>query len=264
MAAQIGETLRKARTRQGIELSEVERATKIRVKFLRAMEEDRWEALPAPAYARGFLSTYAGYLGLDEESLLDAYRRAAPGSDRVEPIPPSVLRSGSLTRRHSLRRPAIVLTGVTGLVVLAVVLATSIGGSEGGDAEHREEASAVPATGTTERETEGATASGAGTTEGSLGIGTEVSLELRSTGTVWVCVVDDEGLAPVNGETLTADEVRGPFASRSFEMTFGNGSVEITADGDRSRCRPWPSRSAIESPRTAPAGSIPPTSPPAR
>jgi hypothetical protein len=65
-----------------------------------------------------------------------------------------------------------------------------------------------------------------------------VSLELRPTGSVWVCLVDDEERTPINGETLTAGEVRGPFASRAFEVTFGNGSVEMTVDGEPAEIPP--------------------------
>ena len=66
MAPRVGQVLREARSERGIKLSEVERVTKIREKFLLAMEEERWEALPAPVYARSFLSAYARFLGLDD------------------------------------------------------------------------------------------------------------------------------------------------------------------------------------------------------
>lgn len=228
MAQQIGQALRKARIERGIELSEVERVTYIRVKFLRAMEEDRWEALPAPAYARGFLSTYARFLGLDDQALVDQYRRTAEGADRAEPIPHAVLQPSAPTRRRSIKPAAMLLTGLVAAVVLGLVIVGSLGGSDNrGDAGDRRGGTAAgpAATNTTTDETPGA--------QGSV-----VSLELRSTGTVWVCLVDDEGRAPVNGETLTADEVRGPFDSRGFEVTVGNGSVEMTVDGEPTEIPP--------------------------
>jgi Helix-turn-helix domain len=70
MAGAIGEALREARIRRGIELGEVERVTKIKIKYLRAIEEEQWQLLPAPAYARGFLSTYARFLELDDRALV--------------------------------------------------------------------------------------------------------------------------------------------------------------------------------------------------
>jgi hypothetical protein len=59
-----------------------------------------------------------------------------------------------------------------------------------------------------------------------------VSVVLRSTGTVWICLVSDQGRALVNGETLTTDEKRGPFEARGFVVTFGNGSVQMTVDDE--------------------------------
>src|SRR5215207_8762780 len=106
MAPTIGETLRNARTDRGTELDEVERATKIRVKFLDAMEEDRWDALPGPAYARGFLDIYARYLGLDQRDLLDAYSTEVEG-ERHDPIPGSVIKLGTLRQNRPARRASI-------------------------------------------------------------------------------------------------------------------------------------------------------------
>jgi hypothetical protein len=228
MAPQVGEELRMARTERGIELSEVERVTKIRVKFLRAMEEERWEELPAPVYARSFLSTYARFLGLDDQALVDQYRATVEGADRTEPFPHTVLRPGSRHRNRSFK-PAMLLMGLVAVSVLGLVIAGFLGGSDdGGDADdQRGGRDAGSAAGTTRS---GATPAATGLT--TTVQSSEVSLELRSTGTVWVCLVDDEGRTPVNGETLTTDEVRGPFAGRAFEMTFGNGSVEMTVDGE--------------------------------
>jgi helix-turn-helix protein len=230
MASQVGQALRVARTERGIELSEVERVTKIRIKFLRAMEEDRWEALPAPAYARGFLSTYARFLGLDDQALVDEYRKTAEGADRPGPIPYRVLQPGSRRRRRSIKPVAMLFTGLVVAAVLGLVIVGALGGSDnGGDVadERGGTAAGSAATTTTPRETPAAPTGELPTAEASA-----VSLELRSTGTVWVCLVNDEDLAPINGETLTADDVRGPFESQAFEVVFGNGSVEMTVDGE--------------------------------
>ena len=64
---QIGAILAQTRERLGLELPDVEQRTKIRVKYLRALEDEDWEVLPAPAYTRGFLRAYAEELGLDSE-----------------------------------------------------------------------------------------------------------------------------------------------------------------------------------------------------
>src|SRR5690242_4361149 len=70
---EIGTSLRDARLRQGIELSEAEQATKIRSKYLHSLEEEDFELLPGPTYVKGFLRTYADYLGLDGQLYCDEY-----------------------------------------------------------------------------------------------------------------------------------------------------------------------------------------------
>jgi cytoskeleton protein RodZ len=228
MATPVGRTLRKARTDRGIELSEVERATKIRAKFLEAMEDDHWEALPARAYARGFLDIYARYLGLDRDALLDQYRETVE-DEHPEPIPSSVIKPGTLRQHRSPKRTpeinlkpvAKVLGGLVLLVIVGLVIVGLIGGSDDdGGSENRAEGTdrgtkaAAPATPTTT------------TTPAS-----EVSVELRATAAVWVCLVDESGTPVVDSETLNTDDVRGPFSGDRFEVTFGNGSVEMTVDG---------------------------------
>jgi cytoskeleton protein RodZ len=233
MAPRIGRTLRKARTDRGLELADVERATKIRAKFLEAMEEERWDALPAPAYARGFLDIYARYLDLDREALLDQYRETVEGEGH-EPIPGSVIKPGTLRQhRSSGRMPAIkwgpvakVLLGLVALIVVGLVIVGSIGGSDDGGGSEK----------SPKGKDRGTKAAGppAATTTTTTPAG-EVTVELRSTATVWVCLVDDSGDPFVNGETLPADESRGPFTGAGFEVTFGNGSVEMTVDGEPER-----------------------------
>ena len=233
MTPTIGETLRKARTERGVELSEVERATKIRAKFLEAMEEDRWGALPAPVYARGFLDIYAHYLGLDQQALLDEYRQTVEG-EQHEPIPQSVIKPGTLRQTRPVGRTrsinwgpvAKVLAGLIVVAVVGLVIVGSIGGSDdsggsdnGGKGRHQGSKAAGPSS-TPTRTTTSTTPAG------------EVSVELRATAPVWVCLVDDSGNPLVDSETLDANESRGPFSGGGFDVTFGNGSVEMTVDGD--------------------------------
>src|ERR1700739_2223662 len=71
---EIGETLRETRMRRRIDMTEVEAATKIRAKYLRALENEEWDLLPGPTYVKSFLRTYAQALGLDARMLVDEYR----------------------------------------------------------------------------------------------------------------------------------------------------------------------------------------------
>lgn len=79
---EIGTSLREARIRRGLELAQIEGDTKIRARYLAALEDDDFDALPGPAYARGFLRTYADYLGLETQRFVDEYHsRFAPPVD---------------------------------------------------------------------------------------------------------------------------------------------------------------------------------------
>ncbi len=116
----IGATLRDARRRLGLEVREVEERTKIRARYIRALENEDWETLPAPAYIRGFLRTYGQLLGLDGEMLADEFRRRygdGPGTTSGSPEPVLTER-----RRPSIGRspsPAMWIVGViVGIVVL--------------------------------------------------------------------------------------------------------------------------------------------------
>ena len=73
---EIGTTLREARVRRKLTLQQVEEDTKIRVKYIQAMENEDFDVMPAPAYVKGFLQTYATYLGLDPASSSTSTARA--------------------------------------------------------------------------------------------------------------------------------------------------------------------------------------------
>jgi cytoskeleton protein RodZ len=70
---QIGTSLREARERRGLELADVERETRVRARYLRALEEERFDQLPPGAYRRTFLRGYANFLGLDADAFADEY-----------------------------------------------------------------------------------------------------------------------------------------------------------------------------------------------
>ena len=71
---EIGATLREARMRARIDISEIEAETKIRAKYLRALENEEWDLLPGTTYVKTFLRTYADALGLDSKLLVEEYR----------------------------------------------------------------------------------------------------------------------------------------------------------------------------------------------
>jgi cytoskeletal protein RodZ len=126
---EIGNSLRSARERQGLGYPEIEIATKIRSKYIRALEEEDFTALPGDAYTRGFLRTYADYLGLDGEVYVEEYASRNLSSWRDE-LPPRPERRRVPRRDRPLERRAVllVLAGIVGVTVL-VFVAWRYGGS---------------------------------------------------------------------------------------------------------------------------------------
>jgi len=203
----IGPTLRQARKRRKVELSEVEATTKIRVRFLRAMENEEWGVLPGDAYARSFLRTYASFLGLDGDRLVDEYRRgfaADPVAERARPP------------RRGLRLPPRVLAAIVsvGLIAILVAVAFSSGGEE----------TTTPAKRADRQHRQGGETAQKKTQSG-------VSVRLVANAEVWVCLLDAGGRRLVNGQILEAGAEEGPFRSGSFTVSFGNGEVSMRIDG---------------------------------
>src|SRR2546422_11383221 len=95
---EIGATLREARMRARIDVSEIEAQTKIRAKYLRALENEEWGLLPGPTFVKSFLRTYAQALGLDGKALVEEYRlhHETPSETALEPIASAPRRSRAL------------------------------------------------------------------------------------------------------------------------------------------------------------------------
>jgi cytoskeleton protein RodZ len=130
---EIGSSLREARTRQGLELPEFESRTKIRAKYLRALEADQFDVLPGHSYVKGFLRTYADSLGLDGQLYVDEYNsRYVPGEDeaplRTRGAPSPAARRKRRERRES-HVVAIALVAIA-LVAALVIAAWKFGGPE--------------------------------------------------------------------------------------------------------------------------------------
>lgn len=220
----IGTTLRDARNRRKLDISEVEQATKIRPRFLQAMESEDWEVLPGGAYTRSFIRTYASYLGLDGERLAEDYRRASgeprPG-DRGAPRAEPVVASGGPPRGPNLPRGA--MGALVSLLLIAVLVV--VGLSDGGD-----DGSPNPGASSGQSGRQQQTPRNASEVEGSR---RGVSVRLAANGEVWVCLLDAEGQGLVNGQILLAGAEEGPFRSDSFTLSFGNGEVSMWIDGQQ-------------------------------
>src|SRR6185369_9423405 len=104
---EIGSTLREARMRARIDITEVEQATKIRAKYLRALENEEWSLLPGPTFIKSFLREYADYLGLDARTLVEEYklRYERPSEHELPPLAPRLGREHRGGAGPSYRAP---------------------------------------------------------------------------------------------------------------------------------------------------------------
>jgi cytoskeletal protein RodZ len=114
----LGETLRQARLDRGVSLLDAEQETHIRRRYLEALEMEDYAVLPATVYARGFVRTYARYLGLDPEATLDLY---VPGRSREDHR--AQLRPATPQMQTSRPIPTTALMVVSGVVLLGLLLA---------------------------------------------------------------------------------------------------------------------------------------------
>jgi transcriptional regulator with XRE-family HTH domain len=228
---EIGTTLREARIRRKIDLADIEKQTKIRVRYLRALENEEWDLLPGPTYTRSFIRTYGIALGLDGERLADDFRRQQDemardlgGGRESSPRPVRLPREGDgAPSRTILIGGAAVVALIGALIVLGLT-----GGDDGGN-------SPGPAAGgqAAKQGKKGGKASG----QKQSG----VSIQLSATADVWVCALAADGTPVVNGEILTTGTKRGPFRSGAFQLAFGNGSVDLQVNGKPFKVQDTPS-----------------------
>jgi hypothetical protein len=226
--ADIGATLREARTRQRIDISEIESETKIRAKYLRALENEEWDLLPGPTYVKSFLRTYAEALGLDGKLLIEEYKlRHERLSDvEMQPIRPPGPSDMRRRRRAGSGRGWAVAGVVAGLLVALYFLGQS-GGDEGDDT-----ATTLPpvSTQTTTRTTRTTRTSAESSTRRRRRR-TLARLQIVPTGPVYVCLRRSGGEAVVNGLILQAGSRQPTYRSRRFRLLLGNGEARLRING---------------------------------
>jgi cytoskeleton protein RodZ len=243
----IGDTLSEARTRRAVDLEEVQAATGIRPRYLEAIEQEDWAALPEEFYVRAFIRKYAQYLRVNPEPLVEEYKRQQGGRERgdapTSPFARTRSRKAEALRRRRKRQSVYAWVGAIGLlavIVVAIVLLSSSGGEDGGAKLAKRTAGTATGkaganggkAGTKGGAKAGATAGGKNGAKAGAGASPKtVKLKVEPTAEVWACVVNAKGKALVDGQTLAAGEAVGPFKSRSFTAAFGNGSVHVLVDG---------------------------------
>jgi cytoskeleton protein RodZ len=216
---EIGASLREARLRAKVDITDVEAATKIRAKYLRALENEEWGLLPGPAFVKSFLRTYADYLGLDGKLLVDEYklRHERPTDLDQMPISPNLGRRkapGPVSRIS----PAWII----GIVIVALLGLFAYLGASGG-----EETNTTPTTTTqsaaqkraaAKRKAEAAAAARRRRIRRQ-----RVKLRIEPSGALFVCLENAKGKALIPGQILQAGARTRTFSSKRFRITLGHG-----------------------------------------
>jgi cytoskeleton protein RodZ len=220
----IGEALRSAREAQGKSLDDAAVATRIRSSYLEALEREQFGELGGGVYAKGFLRSYAGYLGVDPAPLLEAYRaQETPPAPVFEHVPRAIGGLGTGRRGPNWLLVAIVCVSIILLVSLWGLLrpAPDPAGAQPpfvttpapSDNGARAGAAAKPAPPATARPAAG-----------------KVTLTLRYAGASWTRVTAD-GRVAFEG-TPAAGQRRSFTASRSLELVLGYpAGVRLTVNG---------------------------------
>jgi cytoskeleton protein RodZ len=212
---EIGATLREARQRRRIDVFDVESQTKIRAKYLRALEEEEWDLLPGPTYVKTFLRTYAEFLGLDAKLLVEEYKQRfeRPGPQELTPFSTNL---GSRRERRRARGPVIspgVIVGVCFVLLIGVLAGIGILWDDSDDA-------------TTATTPAGVTPTPTRTPSRPTSVRLTIVPEAR----VQVCLLSRTGSRLIDGRDLRRGQVR-RFRGRRFRVGFSNGSVHMRVGG---------------------------------
>jgi cytoskeletal protein RodZ len=274
--AEIGSTLREARMRAHIDISEVEASTKIRAKYLRAIENEEWDLLPGTVYVKSFLRTYGDFLGLDSRLLIDEFKRRyeRPVDHEVRPIS-AVGRERERTSRRRPKpsfsfSPRLLIGGALAVIVVALYVIGSNTGSPStsggrpitpsgtGTHTHKGKHKGSANSGSHGRTTTNTSTTTTGTTTST--VPTKATLRLVATGTVWVCVEGPGRKILIPGRDYVAGEVIPAVSGKQLWVALGNENVTATVNG-----KPYtlaPSAAPVGLTITASAGAKSITSPP--
>jgi cytoskeleton protein RodZ len=227
---EIGDQLRETRMRNRIDITEVEAATKIRAKYLRALENEEWDLLPGPTFVKTFLRTYADYLGLDARNLVEEYRARyeRPSAQELTPFGTNI---GS--RRSRPRRPVFAPWMAVLAGVIALLGALWLLGNWGDGGGEREAAAPTP---TPQSTPAGAAGNGGGGKQPGDGKRTAakktvVRLQIQPTGPVSVCLENAAGDPLIQNLTLQANQDTQTYRSKRFRVSFGTSEAVMRVDG---------------------------------
>jgi cytoskeleton protein RodZ len=219
----IGETLREARMRQRLDIADVEDRTKIRAKYLRALENEEFGMLPGPTFVKTFLRTYAEMLGLDPHVLVEEYRAGFEREDGVEqPLgPPAV---AGRDRRHGPRigPGSLVLLLLVGIV--AALVAIGLASDDGGGADQ----ASAPETTTTKKKAKAPPEPPRPR---------RVSVRVTPTTPTYVCVDRGAGTPVLFEDTIDSAQT---FRGKRVRVNLGKRDVQLTMNGKPVQVTPGP------------------------
>lgn len=227
--AEIGATLRAARMSARIDVSEIEAETKIRAKYLRALENEEWDLLPGPTFVRSFLRTYAQALGLDAKALVEEYRLnyERPSEAALEPIVSTPQRAQARVPGSRPSRGYMAIVGVIGVIIVLLIIGLL---SDGGGSPKTTSNAQTPghARHTGVSPSRGRSGKRRPRAPGKSGL---ASLKLEPTGEVYVCLIGDDASKRIPGVILKAGASEPIYHARRFLLTLGNNAVKLTVNG---------------------------------
>jgi cytoskeleton protein RodZ len=219
----IGETLREARMRQRLDIADVEDRTKIRAKYLRALENEEFGMLPGPTFVKTFLRTYAEMLGLDPHVLVEEYRAGFERDDEIEqPFgPPAV---AGRDRRHGPRIGAGSVVLLVLVAIVAVLVAIGLASDDNGGADQ----AAAPDTTTAETKAKPAPKPARPR---------RVALRVTPSTPTYVCVDHGPGTPVVFENTIDSAQT---FRGKRVRVNLGKRDVRLTMNGKAVPVTPGP------------------------
>jgi cytoskeleton protein RodZ len=221
----IGETLREARMRQRLDISDVEQRTKIRAKYLRALENEEFGMLPGPTFVKTFMRTYAEMLGLDPHVLVEEYRASHEGEDELELQPLAPPSAAHDRRRGPQLGPGmlalLVLVGVVAVLVAIGLMSDDSGG--GGEQAARTET-------TTQRTTTQPKKQKPAPPK-------RVKLRVVPALPTYICVDRGLGTPIVFTDTIDAPQT---FRGKRLRVNLGRRDIQLWRNGRRVQVTPGP------------------------
>jgi cytoskeleton protein RodZ len=221
----IGDSLREARMRQHLDIADVEAKTKIRAKYLRALENEEFGMLPGPTFVKTFLRTYAEMLGLDPHVLVEEYRADYEREDELElqPLGPPGVAGRDRYGGPRVGPGAVALLVLVGIV--AVLVAIGLASDEDGGAGEVARTETTPERTTTQRKRKKPPPP------------TRVALRVVPSTPTWVCVDRGVGTPVIFENTIDSAQ---SFRGKRLRINLGKRDVQLVKNGKQVEVTPGP------------------------